>query len=178
MAENRNRDATAEFVRLMGESERRLRAFVLCMVPHWADADEIMQPTRVRIWEQFDEYDPNKDFGAWARTIAYYLVLAQREKQSRLPKLQSQGFLESVARQFDEASPEVESRERALRVCLQEQNDAARRLLRHFYSRGESLAEIAAGVNISANAVKKRLARTRAALAKCIAKRMALEGEK
>lgn len=171
------RDATAEFVRLMGESERRLRAFVLCMVPHWADADEIMQETRVRIWEQFDDYDPSKEFGAWARTIAYYLVLAHREKQSRLPSLQSQEFLESVARQFDDAPPEVEARERALRACLEELNSESRQMLDYYYGRGESMAEIGADMRISANAVKKRLMRSRAALAKCISKRIALEGE-
>ena len=53
-----------EFLRLLGEHERRLRGFILALVPHWADADDIAQEVRLRLWEQFDDYDPAKDFGA------------------------------------------------------------------------------------------------------------------
>lgn len=57
-------DRTREFLRLLGQHERRLRGFILSLVPHWADAEDIAQEVRIRLWEQFDNYDPAKDFGA------------------------------------------------------------------------------------------------------------------
>lgn len=54
---------TSEFLDLLGQHERRLQSFVVALVPHLADADEIVQQTRLRLWEQFDQYDRARDFG-------------------------------------------------------------------------------------------------------------------
>ena len=78
-----NNERTREYLRLLGQHERRLRGFILSLVPNRADADDIAQEVKIRLWEQFDSYDPTKDFGVWARTIAHYQVLTYREKQSR-----------------------------------------------------------------------------------------------
>ena len=56
--------------RLLAQYEPRLRGFILTLCPNWADAEDIAQEVKLRLWEQFDEYDPARDFGAWACTIA------------------------------------------------------------------------------------------------------------
>ena len=161
-------DLTAEFVRLMGENERSLRAFVLSLVPHWADADEIVQQTRVRIWEQFQDYDTTKNFGAWARTIAHYLVLSHREKLTRYPQLLSTAFLEAVVEQYNVAPPAVADREAALRLCMEKLDEPGRQLIGRYYSGDETMRDIGDQLGITANAVKHRMVRIRTTLAKCI----------
>ena len=63
-------DNTEQFMRLLAAHERQLTAFVLALIPHWADADEIVQETKIRLWQQFDQYRPDESFGAWACAIA------------------------------------------------------------------------------------------------------------
>ena len=76
---NRDDTRTLELLSLLGANERSLFAYVCALSPNWQDAEEIMQQVRIRIWQDFDQYDPAKPFGCWARAIAYYLTLAYRK---------------------------------------------------------------------------------------------------
>jgi len=161
---------TAEFLRLLGRHERRLKATVLALVPHWADADDIVQETRIRLWEQFSQYDPSKDFGAWACTIAYYQVLSYREKRSRLPAALSPEFLAAVAEQLASTGEETEDRVRALAHCLQKLDGAKRTLLQLYYARRMTMREVANRVGRTLDSVKHSIIRSRLSLADCIEK--------
>ena len=55
-------DRTAEFVRLLKQHDRRLSAYVHSLVPDWNEAEDIVQDTSVRLWEQFDKYDSDSNF--------------------------------------------------------------------------------------------------------------------
>ncbi|WP_145282237.1 sigma factor [Pirellulimonas nuda] len=71
-------DRSAAFVTLLAASERQLAGFVLALLPNFADADEVLQETKLRLWEQFDGYDPSQSFDAWARSVAYFQILTKR----------------------------------------------------------------------------------------------------
>jgi hypothetical protein len=64
------------FVEILGAHERELFGYIFSLTANWDDSQEVMQRLRIRVWEQFDRYDQARPFGAWARAIAYYLVLA------------------------------------------------------------------------------------------------------
>lgn len=76
-------NCSEEFVRLLKRHERRLNACVFSLVHNWADAEDILQEVAVDLWRRFAEYDPSRDFGAWACTVAYYQVLSYRKKKGR-----------------------------------------------------------------------------------------------
>ena len=80
---------TEQFLKLLGAHERSLFAYVYAIAPNWQDAEEIMQRVRIRIWQQFAQYDEARDFNAWARAIAYYLVLAYRKEKVIVPLAKS-----------------------------------------------------------------------------------------
>jgi DNA-directed RNA polymerase specialized sigma24 family protein len=92
---------TEEFLRLLGAHERNLFAYVYALAPNWQDAEEVMQRLRIRIWQQFDQYETDKPFDAWARAIAYYLVLAFRKEKSRQREFFAERILEAVSREFE-----------------------------------------------------------------------------
>src|SRR5580700_5633498 len=96
---------TAEFVRLLQQHDHRISALVFALVPDWADAEDLIQETSVRVWEQYGEYKPGTDFGAWACTIARYMVLAYRKRQKRSRLQFSSNVLEVVAREVESAAP-------------------------------------------------------------------------
>jgi len=161
-------DPAGRLVYLLREHEEHLRAFVLTLVPHWADADEIVQLTRIRIWEQFDQYDPAKDFGAWARTIAFFLVRTHRKNQTRHPKLRSPEFLEAVAQRFEREVPRAGAFTRALAMCLQKLDEGRRKLVMRYYGGRGTIAEVASEMGLSTNAVQLRIRRARLALSECV----------
>ena len=119
--------------------------FILSLVPNWADAEDIAQEVKIRLWKQFDGYDPTKDFGAWARTIARYMVLAFRERQSRQNRLVSSRFVELVAEEAAAISEDLDAEQQALKDCFEKLPEAKRELLYlRYYPGRQTVQEIAA----------------------------------
>ena len=83
-SQEQDRSFVASFVRLFQQYERGLYRYILSLVLNVAAADDISQNTSLLLWEEFGRFDLNTDFGAWARTIAYYQVLKYR--QTREPR--------------------------------------------------------------------------------------------
>ncbi len=166
------------FVTLLGQHERQLNAYVLALAPRWEDADEIVQQTRIRLWEQFSEYDSQKDFGAWARTIAYYQVLTYRKRRSRQCWQLSEDVLAQVAATAAAtASGDLDPRRRALVGCLNELRESQRALLSRCYEGQESLEQIAASIGRSYGALRQTLYRLRLILHDCIEKSVQREAD-
>jgi len=161
-------DRTEEFLRLYGQHDRALYAFILALVPNWADADDLAQETRLRLWQQFDKYAEGTDFEAWARSIAYYLILARREKEARNKLRFGLSFYQAVAKEYAAVPELLFLRQKALKRCVEKLEPQRRKLLEDYYGRGQSLREIAARLGRSYDATRKALYRTQRALADCI----------
>ncbi len=167
---------TVDFLRLLSQHERRMKAYILALVPNWADADDLYQETTVRLWEQFADYDPEKEFGAWACTIAYYMVLAHRKKSSREKGRFSQAFVDAVAEEVAASSHEADLRYHALQHCLQKLNERNRDLVRRCYSGTDTLKVVAKQMGRSVAALYKALSRIRHSLHECVEKNLQEEG--
>jgi RNA polymerase sigma-70 factor, ECF subfamily len=163
-----NDERTREFLRLLGQHERRLLGFILALVPHWADADDIAQEVKIRLWEQFDQYDSSKDFGAWARTIAHYQILTYRGKKSRYRELFCDEFVELVAKETNAVSAELETGQQALADCFEKLPETKRELLLLYYSGRRTTREIAAKQGRSFDATRQSILRARLSLSDCV----------
>ena len=86
------------------------------LLPNAADADEVLAETNLRLWERFDEYDSNKDFGGWARAIAHYEVLTRRKQIMRRQKVISDAAFEALAADAWEVTRPADRRASALRT--------------------------------------------------------------
>jgi len=161
-------ERTEHFVRLLSQNDRKVYGYILALVPNWADADEIFQETNVRLWQQFDRYEPGTDFAAWACTVAYYQVLTHRKRVGRQKVQFSTEFLEAVNRATAAARPEADARLGALARCTEKLDPAARAVLELCYQRGLSIREAAVKLGRSAEGTYKALARIRLALHRCI----------
>ena len=133
-ASSSNDERTREFLKLLGQHERRLRGFILALVPNWADAEDIAQEVRIRLWEQFDGYDRAKDFGAWARTIARYQVLTHRTRSLAKDGDLDSELMERIANQAAAMSEELEAGQKALADCFEKLPAEKRELLTRYYS--------------------------------------------
>ena len=145
-----------------------MQAYVVSLVPHWADADDIVQDTKIKLWERFGEYDPNGDFGAWARTIAFYQVLTYRSTARREHARLSQEALDLVAEAAAAIAPEADDRHRALVACLDRLTDKARSLLWTCYSSGSTVKQAAEALGRSVRATQRAVAQIRVSLQQCV----------
>ncbi len=153
---------------LLGQHEARLRGFILSLVPNWADADDIAQEVRIRLWKRFDTYDPAKDFGAWARTIAYYQVLSHRRRRSRQSRWVDAEFMDLIAREVAAISEELDAGQRAMKDCFDKLPVAKRELLVRYYTKNETTRSIATESGRTCDATRQALVRARAMLRDCV----------
>lgn len=158
-----------EFVQLLIEHERQLEGFIVAMVANWDVAEDIAQETKLRLWEQFDKYDRNQDFGAWARSIAYYQVLSHRtiHKRSR-EQLFSEQFLNNVAQEEATCRDDIVAQQQYLASCFKKLNTKSRHLLVLIYSGKESIRQIARRLGRNETAVYKAVQYARGWLHRCI----------
>jgi RNA polymerase sigma-70 factor, ECF subfamily len=167
----RNTDSdqrNVEFVRLLKQHDRRVAAYIFSLVPDWNDAEDLVQNTCVRLWEQFDEYRSGEDFGAWACTIARYEVMTYRKRTCR-EKLQfSSEVVDALATQAAADHDSAEHRLKALGDCTRQLSDAARLLLDLCYAKRVKIKDAAIQLGRSVNATYLMLSRVRRDLHDCV----------
>lgn len=168
-------DRSANFISLLAASERQLAAFVFSLVPNASDADEILQETKLRLWEQFDTYDPSRSFSSWARSIAYYQILTLRKSAANRRVQFSSGLIETLADEFPDQEGSCVERVAALRSCLQILSDRCRKLVSGYYGGTRSLDAVARSLGMSDAAARKALYRSRFAIHNCVQRHLAAE---
>jgi RNA polymerase sigma-70 factor, ECF subfamily len=157
-----------EFVRLLVTHESYVRAYILSLLPHWAEAEEVFQETCVRLYQQIDEWDPSKSFRAWACTLAYYQVLTYRKTVQRDRSRFSQSFLDAVVRQFTDESFSDDMRADALRSCLDKLRADHRQILDLTYRDELSVEQVARQSHRTIEGTYKTLMRVRKLLRSCV----------
>ena len=159
---------TLDLLSLLGAHERSLFAYVCALSPNWQDAEEIMQQVRIRIWQDFDQYDPAKPFGCWARAIAYYLTLAFRKERSRQREFFSDRILEEVSEVYETLAETANDRRTALVGCLEKLGGRKRRVVEEYYLSAEPARSIADRLSMNPNALRQLLFRIRKVLFECV----------
>ena len=163
-------DRDRQFMRLLAEHDRRLTAYVHALLPAWHDAEDVLQNTKIRLWEQFDSYRPGADFAAWAVAIARYMVLAHRTLHKRDRVCFSDDLLERISQKA--VSDEDDNRLPALMECVKSLGDAARRLLCLVCSKHRRIKDIASDLGQKPSTTRMALLRIRRSLLECVQKRL------
>ena len=165
-------ESRRQFIRLMTKYERMVYGYILGLVPNWADADEILQETNIRLWEEFEKFQPGTNFAAWAVRVAHFQVLTWRKRISRSRLVFDQRVVDALATEPRWTDEEFEARQQALAECVSELPDHSRELLRHCYVNGSKAKDVAVELKRTPAAVYKALERIRVALHACIERRL------
>ncbi|WP_146392973.1 sigma-70 family RNA polymerase sigma factor [Allorhodopirellula solitaria] len=159
----------SEFARLIAQHQRSVQGYILANVPSWSDADEIWQETSVRLWLEFDKFEPGSNFSAWAIRVAHFEILTWRKKASRSRLIFGDDLIECLAsEQGGFASPHGDERLKALDHCLEHCPPHQRDLLSRFYEPGRQVEQVAVTMKCSVDAVYKSVQRIRRSLRFCI----------
>jgi RNA polymerase sigma-70 factor, ECF subfamily len=165
-------ESQREFVVLLTKHERMIYGYVLSLVPNLADADEIVQETCLRLWDEFDKYIPGSSFAAWSLTVAHYEVLTWRKRVSRSKLVFDDSLIELIGKEREIVERSLGPRQEALADCLQELTENNRRLIAECYGAGRKIKEVAAKMEKTEASVYKALERIRGALHQCIERKL------
>jgi RNA polymerase sigma-70 factor, ECF subfamily len=162
-----------EFVRLLGMHERQLMGYVHTLVPSWQDAEDVLQETRLRLWEQFDAFRPDADFSAWAIAIASFMVKAHRKRCLRQRVCFSDDLLQRISQHIPALSASShDDRLSALLECVRTLGDSSRKLLQAFCSGQQKIKELACELGQTPSSAYSALFRIRRSLFECVSKRL------
>lgn len=177
MSKDAIKDRCDIFVQLLAAHERRLGSFVLALVPNWSDAEDIIQETKLRLWEQFETYDSKKDFGTWACAIARYQVLTFRTRSARSRVLFSQELVDRLSQEFTQTDAEPDVRLVFLEECVKKLSQWQRNLLLRCCAADYSSQKVATQLGRKAEAIRQALLRIRRKLYRCIEEAQQKEAE-
>lgn len=169
-------DSRTRLTMLWTAAQPVVMAFIRSMVPHHADAEDVLQRTAYDIATRFDEYDAERPFIAWAIGIAKYKVLDHRRDSGRASAVFTDEALEHIAGAYGKQADQLNDNAGALHECLKKLSDKARSLIELRYNQELKPADIADRIGTSANTVSNALSRTRQALRDCIERQLKREG--
>ncbi len=163
-------DSQTAFLTLLTTHERRLAAYVHSLVSITADAEDILQLTKLQLWRIFDQFETGSNFLAWARQVAFYQMLNYRraEKVRHLPL--ENDVLESLAHAVAELSDDGDDRREALESCIAKLPIDHRRLILLRYFEEMEIPDLASRIGSTVAAVYRSLSRIRMNLLTCIEK--------
>jgi RNA polymerase sigma-70 factor (ECF subfamily) len=165
-------ESRRQFVRLMTKYERLVYGYILSLVPNWNDADEILQETNIRLWEEFDKFVPGTNFAAWATRVAHFQVLTWRKTKSRSRLVFDDRVMDLLAHEPHWIDEGFEERQHVLGQCVSELPEHSRELLQRCYAQGSKVKDVAARLKRSPAAVYKSLERLRIALQACVERKL------
>ncbi len=160
---------TEAYVNLITLHQARIYSYILSMVPHFSDADDLMQKTCKVIWEKFDDYQQGTDFLSWAIKIANFKIYEYWRAEKKRSSIHFNEALiheiESDARHYAEDSNRYLP---YLYECIKKLNKEDLKLIRLKYYRNLKAKEISARFGKSVFTIYKNLSRIYQALQACV----------
>jgi RNA polymerase sigma-70 factor (ECF subfamily) len=158
---------------LAREHADMLAAYLRSLVLRNQTVEDLFQETMLVAWRRLADYDRSLPFGPWLRGIATNLVLSHRRRAAAECLTCEPEVIAALEERYRrlEAAPADSFRERLdrLATCLERLPPLMRDAVDLVYRRGLSLKALAASVQASEEAVKKRVQRARQLLAECVA---------
>ncbi len=168
-----------QFAELLRRHHSQVFGYVLALVHNTADAEDIMQQASLTMWEKFDEFDLDTNFGAWACSIARYKALNWLKAQRRHQQVFTDALeVEITAAYVAITADEADERTLALRGCVEELPTDQQKLLYDCYDGEHAVANVAEQLGRTVHSVYSSLRNIRRKLAECVRRRMSDEGRK
>lgn len=140
-------------------------------------AQEVVQLTFIRAYEQLDKYQPERDFGVWLCVICKHFILTELERQRREVRNKDK-FGDDLRLRVGEEMARADDDEQmlsAMRECVKALQSQAAAVVRLRYEERQSCQGIAESLGRTVTWVTSTLSRSRKALRACIESRLSKE---
>jgi RNA polymerase sigma-70 factor (ECF subfamily) len=168
---------TLEFLKLFVRHQQEIYAYILTLVPHVHDADDLFQDGMVVMWQKFDQFQPGTNFAAWGIQIMRFEILDYRRNQARDKQvLMEDSLFEALMNHMPTIQDDAAARIEALRKCLTLLDDRAKRIIKMRYERNTSVEKIASFLKLSRRHVYHVLGQINNVLLRCMRRKLAERG--
>ncbi len=174
MSENPRNDAGSEsFVTELTNHQTSMLAYIRSLAPGSSGARDLLQEVNITLWQKREVFELGTNFKAWAfQTIRYHILNHRRRLISQGWLVFDDDLIERLSPALEIEPDDLEERHLALRTCMQRLRPKDRELLHHRYATTSSLQQYATATSRSAGTLKAILFNLRAALKRCIERRI------
>lgn len=167
------------FDAMVRQFQPMLMAFAAYRIANREEAQEAVQDTFVRAYEQLAEFRENGDFGTWLRSICRFMVLTRVNALLRECSRKDDYRVQLDAMVAEHCRDNADDTDGdplvALSACLQELQTNSRNLIAERYKNGLRCKEIAEKTGRTVTWVTSTLSRVRKALKTCVESKTAQE---
>lgn len=159
------------FDALVREHQAGLRAWIRALGAQDAWVDDIAQEVFIIAHRRRSAFIEGADVGAWLRGIARNLVLNERRKEARRTRLLQESLADTLSVDSSDGVPapgDLPVWVAAMNDCVSRLPERSRELLRRRYAGDENASTLARALDMSAQAVRQTLVRTRALVRACV----------
>jgi RNA polymerase sigma-70 factor (ECF subfamily) len=167
---------TETLILLLTQHQDRLFRYIYALLPHEADARDVLQETSVALFRKFSQYDPALPFLPWAYRFAYLQVQKHREKSARSPLLFSEDVMDLLTSERGHIEPHLDERLRLLDRCLGKLTPQDQELVTSRYARRLSAEEMMDRFSLSRRTLFRNLEMLRQRLHECVSRQLQSEG--
>jgi RNA polymerase sigma-70 factor (ECF subfamily) len=165
---------TLDFLRLFVRHQHEIYTYILALVPHVHDADDLFQDGVAVMWRKFDQFKPGTNFAAWGIQIMRYEILVYRKNVARSKRvMMGDSLFEALMDRIPAIQDEAAARIEALRKCRALLDDRAKRLLKMRFELNLSMEEIASYLKLSRRHVYHVLGQITGVLLRCMRRTLA-----
>ena len=174
---SQNQDVnTEEFLHLLRLNQKRIFAFILGLLHHHANAEDVMQETITVMWRKFSNYKADTDFTAWGITIAKFACYNYRRKNHLKHLLLGDELLELLQSDYLNSVNKLDYSVEALRGCVSKLDDSSRDMVNLRYEKDMNVSEVAKFHNRTVQSIYRKIARIHIMLVRYIRRTLTQEG--
>jgi RNA polymerase sigma-70 factor (ECF subfamily) len=165
---------TLDFLKLFVRHQHEIYAYILALVPHVHDADDLFQNGVTVMWRKFDQFQPGTNFAAWGVQIMRYEILVYRKNlfcSKRI--LMEDSLFEALMDRIPAIQDEATARLEALRKCQTLLSDRSKRILKMRYELNIPVEGIASYLKVSRRQVYHILGQITGVLLRCMRRTLA-----
>jgi RNA polymerase sigma-70 factor (ECF subfamily) len=162
-------------LRLLLNHRGMLLGYILSILRDVHLAEDVFQEASLVILKKGSQLKADSDFPAWARKVVRLQALNALRKQNKGPELLEPALLDLLEHEWSKDNGSEQSM-LALRECMAQLPDKARRLLELRYVAGMPGNALAARLKQPPNTVYVALSRIYRILSTCVKRRIACEG--
>ena len=165
---------TLEFLKLFVRHQQEIYAYILTLVPHLHDADDLFQDGMTVMWKKFGQFQPGTNFAAWGIQIMRFQILDYRRNLARNKQvLVEDSLFEVLIDHLPIIQDEAAARIEALRKCLALLDNRSKRIIKMHYERNISVEKIASYLKLSRRHVYHILGQINSVLLRCMRRTLA-----
>lgn len=162
------RSEDEDFISRLLTSQGDLMGFILSLVPHQSDADDLLQEVNLALWRKRHQYNPKERFLRWAFGFAAVEVRSFRRRSAKSRLWFDDATLDAITAEWVEGASFMDECHEALAACFTKLSSTQRRVLQDRFVGRASFKEIAENTGRPLSTVYSVFNRALESLRQCV----------